>query len=51
MRIDYLGFLLQIERIFVVVDLRFLVCISEILFVVGEDILWVWVSYESICAA
>ena len=51
MRIDNLGFLLKVECFFMVFDLGLFDCVSEVLFVVGEDILWVWVSHESICAA
>ena len=51
MRIDDLGFLLQVEGFFMVFDLSLFYRVSEVLFVVGEDILWVRVSNESICAA
>ena len=49
--INDFGFFFKIESFFMVFDVSFFVCVAEILFVVGENILRVGVSDESICAA
>ena len=51
MWVDDLRFFLKIEGLFMVFEFSLLVCVSEILLVVGEDVLWVWVSNESVSAA
>ena len=50
-RINDLGFFLKVERVFMVLNLGVSDSIAVVLFVIGEDILWVRVSHESISAA
>ena len=50
-RINDFGFFLKVESVLVVLNLGVSDSIAVVLFVIGEDILWVRVSHESISAA
>ena len=49
--INDFGFFLKVESVFVVLNLSVSDPITVVLFVIREDILWVWVSHESVSAA
>ena len=50
-RINDFGFFFKVESVLMVLNLSVSNPVTVILFVVGEDILWVWVSHESVSAA